>query len=158
VREFLMTEDSQNAGFSLHGASPVDSTYNPAMPESPVSPVRNGPPVLSLIRDLIFASRVSSTAAQLGVPLKLLRDPARLAGEAGQRLIVDLNLPGAIEAARLWKLGGDADQSRSAYGFVSHVDAETIHKARAAGIDRVMARSQFVQTLPELLRGDTGSQ
>jgi len=99
----------------------------------------------------MFSSRVSSTAAQLGIPVKILRDPARLAGEAGSRLIVDLNLPGAIEAAQAWKLAAEHGNARSAAGFVSHVDAETIHKARAAGIDRVMARSQFVQVLPELL-------
>lgn len=109
-------------------------------------------PVLCLIRDLMFSSRVSSTAAQLGVPVKMLRDPARLGSESGERLIVDLNLPGAIEAAQAWKLAAHG-QARSAAGFVSHVDAETIHKARAAGIDRVMARSQFVQVLAELLRG-----
>ncbi len=109
-------------------------------------------PTLTLIRDLMFSSRVSSTAAQLGVPVKVLRDPARLAGEPGLRLIVDLNLPGAIEAAKAWKLAGGTLPSRVALGFVSHVDVETIQKARAAGIDRVMARSQFVQVLPDLLQ------
>jgi hypothetical protein len=99
----------------------------------------------------MFVSRVTSTAAQLGVAVKMLRDPARLAGEAGERLIVDLNLPGAIEAAQAWKLAAGPGQTRSAAGFVSHVDADTIHRARAAGIDRVMARSQFVQVLPDLL-------
>lgn len=122
------------------------------MPEPQVPPADVLLPTLALIRDLMFSSRVSSTAAQLGVPVKMLRDPARLAGEAGVRLIVDLNLPGAVDAAKRWKLAGENEQVRTALGFVSHVDAETIHKARAAGIDRVIARSQFVQILPELLQ------
>ena len=37
-------------------------------------------------------------------------------------------------------------------GFVSHVDTATIAAAREAGIDQVLARGQFVQILPELLK------
>ena len=107
--------------------------------------------VLLLIRDLMFMARVTGTAKELGVAVRVVRDPAKIAEvEAGQetRLIVDLNLEGAIEAAANWKgaTGG------SVAGFVSHVDAETIRRAREAGIDRVMPRSQFVQVLPELLK------
>ena len=108
--------------------------------------------MLALIRDLMFSSRVTGTAAELGIPVRVIRDPARLAGEPGRRLIVDLNQPGAIDAASAWRGrgGGRAD----VIGFVSHVDTATIQQARAAGIDRVMARSQFVQVLPQLLRGE----
>jgi hypothetical protein len=80
-----------------------------------------------------------------------VRDPARLAGEAGRRLVVDLNLEGAIPAAQAWKQahGGEV------VGFVSHTDARTIEQARAAGVDRVLARSRFVELLPELLTGES---
>jgi hypothetical protein len=111
--------------------------------------------VLLLVRDLMFMSRVVGTAKEMGVAVKVVRDPARLAAEAeGEmqgRLIADLNLEGAIEAAAAWKgaTGG------SIIGFVSHVDGETIRRAREAGVDRVMPRSQFVQALPELLKPDT---
>jgi DNA-binding NarL/FixJ family response regulator len=104
--------------------------------------------VLALVRDLIFASRITATAAELGVPVKLMRDPAALPGQTGRRLIVDLNLDGAIEAARAWQAtvaGGDV------VGFVSHVDKATIDRARAAGVDQVLARSRFVEVLPDLL-------
>ena len=37
-------------------------------------------------------------------------------------------------------------------GFVSHVDTQTIQSARVAGIDQVLPRSRFVETLPDLLR------
>jgi hypothetical protein len=37
-------------------------------------------------------------------------------------------------------------------GFVSHVDTDTIAKARESGLDRVMARSGFVGALPALLK------
>ena len=60
---------------------------------------------------------------------------------------MDLNQPGALDAAvtRKGATGGEV------VGFVSHVDADTIGRARAAGIDRIMPRSQFVNALAELL-------
>ena len=63
-------------------------------------------------------------------------------------LVVDLNQVGAIEAARTWK----ETSGGVVIGFVSHVDVETVNRARAAGIDQVMARSRFVEVLPDLLK------
>ena len=109
----------------------------------------NVQPVLVLVRDLMFASKILGTAQAIGVSVKMVREPLKLAGEAGRRLIVDLNLEGAIEAAVAWKqarCGGEV------VGFVSHVDGETIRKAREAGVDSVMARSEFVRSLEQVLR------
>jgi hypothetical protein len=36
-------------------------------------------------------------------------------------------------------------------GYVSHVDSDTIERARAAGIDQVLARSAFSDRLGEIL-------
>jgi hypothetical protein len=58
-----------------------------------------------------------------------------------------LNLAGAISAASEWQKGGG-----SVVGFVSHVDEKTIGEARQAGIAQVLARSRFVQILPDVLR------
>ena len=104
--------------------------------------------VLALVADLIFSSKITTTARAAGVAVKVLRDPAKLAGEPGGRLLVDLNVPGAIAAARQWisATGGQA------IGFVSHVDTPTIEAARQAGITEVLPRGRFVQQLPELLR------
>lgn len=113
----------------------------------------DSPPVLALVRDLLFVSKITGTAKHVGVPLKVVREPDALAGATGRALIVDLNLAGAIEAAAAWKEAGGA----CVVGFVSHVDTATIQKARAAGVDRVMARSQFVQALPDLIGSATGS-
>lgn len=107
-----------------------------------------GLPVLALVRDMIFASKIAGTARACGVAIKMLRDPAQLASEKGWRLIVDLNLAGAIEAASAWQGANDGD----VVGFVSHVDAETIERARLAGIEKIMARSQFVKELAQLIR------
>jgi hypothetical protein len=113
--------------------------------------VTPSPPLLVLVRDLLFSSRIAVAARHLGVEIKLLREPGQLAAEAGGRLIVDLNQPSALDAATEWRRGGDA---RQVIGFVAHVDAETIRRARDAGIDQVLPRSRFVAELDSLLRGD----
>ena len=107
----------------------------------------NNKPVLALVRDLMFVGRISATARASGVPIKVIRDPAALSGEAGRLLLVDLNLAGAIEAAAAWKSASGGE----AIGFVSHVDAETIQRARESGIDQVMPRSRFVEALAGIL-------
>jgi hypothetical protein len=105
-------------------------------------------PVLALVRDLIFATKISTAARGVGAAMKMIRDPAALGNEPGRLLLVDLNLPGAIEAAGRWRAAGAGGP---VVGFVSHVDADTAAHARAAGIDQVMARSRFVEILPQLL-------
>ena len=105
------------------------------------------PPVLVLVRDLIFATKIRGTAEALGTQVKMLRDPSLLAQQDGTLLIVDLNLPNVIPAAAEWQSQGD----RKVVGFVSHVDAKTIAAARAAGLTEIMPRSRFVEVLPSLL-------
>ena len=111
-------------------------------------------PVLVLVRDLMFSGRIAATARAANVPVTLVRDPSRLTAASPEPspvlLIVDLNLPGAIDAAMQWK---KASPSREVVGFVSHVDAITIAHARGSGLDRVLPRSRFVEQLPELLGG-----
>ena len=105
------------------------------------------PATLCLIRDLMFASKVTAAATAAGVAVRLLRDPAALATVDGSQLIVDLNQPAALPAAAAWR----ARTGRPVIGFVSHVDVDTVAAARAAGVDRVLARSAFAQQLPDLL-------
>jgi DNA-binding NarL/FixJ family response regulator len=112
----------------------------------PASPLTS-PPVLVLVCDMFFASKISAVARATGRPIMMIRSPQKLAGQTAKRLIVDLHLPGAILAAAEWRqaTGGEV------VGFASHTDEQTIRQARQAGIDQVMARSRFVQVLPELL-------
>ena len=104
-------------------------------------------PVLGLVGDLIFGSRISAAGRAAGVGVKLLREPGALAGVGGRMLLVDLSVSGAIEAASQWK----AEQGGPVIGFVSHVDTDTIGRAQSAGFDQVLPRSRFVQVLPDLL-------
>ena len=93
-------------------------------------PAAAGGPTLAVVHDLIFASRIRTEAAAAGVSVRMIRDPARLADESGLRLIVDLNLPDAIEAAASWR---GAVAGRTVVGFVSHVDAETMQPGAPRG-------------------------
>jgi hypothetical protein len=105
------------------------------------------PPILVLVRDLMFSSRIVAEARAAGVECKIVRDPAKIPMQ-GRLLIVDLNLDGAIDAAAAWGAAGNGP----VVGFVSHVDTETISRARSAGISQILARSRFVQLLPDLIR------
>jgi hypothetical protein len=105
--------------------------------------------ILVLVRDLMFSSKITAAAREVGAVVKIVRNPAALAGmNDGQQLIVDLNQPGALEVAIEWKraTGG------AVTGFVSHVDTDTIAKAQQSGIDRILSRGQFTQLLPNLLQ------
>jgi hypothetical protein len=104
--------------------------------------------VLICCRDLLFQSKITATARALGIGTATIREPASLGVRAGRLLIVDLNQPGAIDAAAVWR----AATGRPVVGFVSHVDAATATAARSAGVDRVMARSAFVTQLVEILQ------
>ena len=67
-------------------------------------------------------------------------------------MLLDLNAAPLAPIETIARLKGDADLAAiPIVGFVSHVQADVIAAARAAGIDEVMARSAFVTRLPELL-------
>jgi hypothetical protein len=110
------------------------------------------PPVLVLARDLIMGSRITATARAVDVEVVVIREPSKLAmvhpGQLWLSLIVDLNEPGAFDAADDWRL---VSPYRHVYGFVAHVDAEILRRARER-FDRVLPRSAFVEQLETVLR------
>ncbi len=111
----------------------------------------DSPSILVLVRDLMFSGRILAEARAAAASVKVIRDPAELSkldGNQPKLMIVDLNLPGALAAAAQWR----KTAGRSVVGFVSHEDIETISQARSAGVDQVLARSRFVQILPDLLK------
>lgn len=108
------------------------------------------PPIIVLVRDLMFSGRIAAEARAAGVVVKMLRDPQKLAETPGERLVVDLNLDGACDAAGAWR---SASAGREVLAFVAHTDAPRIAAARNAGLDHVLPRSRFVEVLPGWLRG-----
>ncbi len=103
--------------------------------------------ILVLARDLMFAGRIGATARSLGVEVAMLRNPAALNDRAGHTLIVDLNQPGALDAAAAWK----TRTAGAVIGFTAHTDSDTISRAQALRIDNVLTRGTFVQQLNDLL-------
>src|SRR5215813_6785541 len=114
--------------------------------------------VLALVDDLMFRSKIKSTATQVGASVTFVksRDAALAAmrADAPALVILDLNNPrmDPIGTVTEMKHDGALAQIR-VVGFVSHVDVNTINEARAAGVDEVLARSAFAEKLPDLLVG-----
>ena len=117
-------------------------------------------PILIVVDDLIFLSKIQETAHQLGVPLEVV-DPgkveARLAEFAVHSIIIDLNHRSgkAVELARAIK-ANPGTRHVGVMAFLSHVQSDLAAAARAAGCDVVLARSVFVQQLPQLLSNLAG--
>jgi DNA-binding NarL/FixJ family response regulator len=119
--------------------------------------------VIAVVTDLIFSTKITGTAKALGGQVRVARTIGMLtqhldaaAAEAGglvgeTLVIVDLNSSGVdpIEAVRMAKAHGSGPR---VVAFLSHVQAELALQAREAGADQVMARSAFVERLPELVK------
>lgn len=113
------------------------------------------PKLVALVEDLLFLSRIREAGRAKGVEVAAVRGEADLlaAWRGGARLVlVDADserLPwrAALAALRA-EAGADAIP---VIAFVSHVRADLAAAARTAGASRVMARSAFVQELPELV-------
>jgi CheY-like chemotaxis protein len=113
--------------------------------------------ILADLDDLMFSSKIKTTATALGVPLTFARSSATALAEmrknAPTLVIFDLNNPrtdplGTVTAMR-------ADPSLAAIptvGYVSHVDTDMITAARAAGVTEVLPRSAFTMQLPDILK------
>jgi DNA-binding NarL/FixJ family response regulator len=109
--------------------------------------------VLALAADLLFASRIREAGLAAGVHVDLVRTPAdllaRVAERGGAGVIVDLDTRGLDVAGAITAL---VASGADVVAFAAHVRSDLIAAARAAGAQRVLARSGFVQALPELLR------
>lgn len=115
--------------------------------------------ILAILDDLLFTSKIRSTAGHQGVTVTFARSPeaalAQMRLQAPTLVILDLNNPrieplGTIAAMR----ADPALASIPTVGYVSHVDSETIRAAREAGVHEVVARSAFAANLPEILARD----
>jgi CheY-like chemotaxis protein len=111
-------------------------------------------PGLLLSDDLMFTSRITETARQLGLRVTVARSQAEIETLAREQspvcVLIDLANPGLAIAELVQRLHtGSGRPFLVAYG--SHVDAATLHAAREAGCDVVLPRSKFVEELPRSL-------
>ena len=117
--------------------------------------------VLAVVDDLLFSSKIREAARAAGMTATFARrrEDVIAAIRAGRPTVVILDLD-----RETWDPIGVIAEIRALpefasvrlVGFGSHVHAATFAAARAAGCDRVMARSGFVAALPQLVRGNAG--
>jgi len=112
--------------------------------------------ILAIVDDLMFTSKIRTTAGQLGIPVRFARSAeaalADMRSGAPSLVILDLNSSRTDPLGTVAAMKQDAAlASVPTVGFVSHVQTELIDAARRAGVDEVLARSAFTARLAEIL-------
>ena len=113
--------------------------------------------ILAVLDDLMFTSKIKTTASQLGVAVAFARSTdgalAEMRKSAPSLVILDLNNPRTNPLGIVAAMKQDpALAAISTVGYVSHVQTDVIAAAREAGVGDVLARSAFTQQLPEILQ------
>jgi PleD family two-component response regulator len=116
--------------------------------------------VLAAVEDLLFRSKISETASQLGIEAAFPRSPKKLLdavrASPPDLLVLDLNSARFEPLALLGSIKSEeTTRDVSTLGFLSHVQKDLAVAAREAGCDRIVARSAFSRDLPKLLAGST---
>lgn len=111
--------------------------------------------------DLIFATKIHSTADAIGVVCRPARDESALqarldrvddgkANGAVDAVIVDLTMGEA--GLKLIGLAKGHEAKPEVVAFAPHVEVRMLEAAEELGADRVMPRGAFASQLPQLLR------
>jgi len=108
--------------------------------------------IVARVEDLMFRAKVDAAARNLSIPVRFVERASDLAAAcAEQPAVAFLELTPEI----LQILAGMKKDRRTrdvpVVGFLSHVDKKLAEDARAGGVDRVLSRSQFSETLPDLI-------
>lgn len=110
--------------------------------------------ILACVDDLFFRSKIEATARHLNVPVRFadakdLANAARAQDTAA--VLLEISGDGApFEAVR--KLRKDQQTAElPVIGFLKHTDRELAKQAENAGFTRVLPRSEFSETLPDLV-------
>jgi DNA-binding NarL/FixJ family response regulator len=109
--------------------------------------------VLALVDDLFFQAKMIETAKHVGVELRTCGNPdtlsAEIAKHAPRLVIVDLNARN--QPLALIERMQKQPHSFQVVAFLSHVQTELAERAKAAGCDAIMPRSQFTRELATIL-------
>jgi PleD family two-component response regulator len=114
--------------------------------------------ILAVLDDLMFTSKIKTTAGQLGVAVTFARSADAALSEmrrsAPSLVILDLNNTRTNPLGIVSAMKEDPALARiPTVGYASHVQVDVIDAARQAGVGDVLARSAFTQQLVEILRG-----
>ena len=111
--------------------------------------------------DLIFATKIHSTAEALGLVCRPARDPAALLtrlncvddGKAhGEVRAVFVDLTMGEAGLKLIELAKGHESCPHVVAFAPHVEVQSLRAAEQLGADRVMPRGAFTAQLPQLLQ------
>lgn len=111
--------------------------------------------VVAVLNDLMFTVKIQEAAKRAGVDAVFVKSQADALDRAKEDpavMILDLNHTGAEPLQLISILKGSAEtKDIPLVGYVSHVQVDLRQAAQEVGCDVVVARSAFVQHLPELL-------
>jgi CheY-like chemotaxis protein len=118
-------------------------------------------PVVLLVEDLMFVSRIREAARAHDLDIQTVRTPdqAVTAARGGARLVIlDLDSRRLPAAAALAALRADPVLAGlPVVGFFSHVQAQRGREAAESGCTTVLPRSAFVARLDSILAAAAGS-
>jgi len=118
-----------------------------------MKPDHTKPNALLVSADLFFVSKITGTAAELGIDVTVVKSVAELAPKLVATpcrcVLVDLSTAGLRVSDMMQSLPSANRPVVIAFG--SHVDVARLQEARDAGCDEVMPRSKLSAQLPEIL-------
>jgi DNA-binding NarL/FixJ family response regulator len=115
--------------------------------------------IIAAVTDMLFETRIRSTAAALELPYGNARNLAdleqRLERQQPALLIVDMEISGA-PAVEFIRQGKSSAAGPTVLAYLPHVRQDLADAARSAGADVVLPRSKFSADLANLLRQFAG--
>jgi CheY-like chemotaxis protein len=112
--------------------------------------------ILCVLDDLLFSIKIKTAAKTLNSEVYFERSPDQvldtIRSKSPRLVIFDLDSVKMRPMDAIAAMKNDAAlRGIPTLGFVSHVHDQVIARARAAGIDQVLARSAFVDRLGSIL-------
>lgn len=110
--------------------------------------------VIAFVDDLLFKSKIRAVARTVGATISFVRseDAGRFVREGSPDLVlIDLERRSGDVIETVRAIRAAAGAGTRIIGFGSHVNVDRLQAAKEAGCDQALARSAFVQVLPNLL-------
>ena len=112
-----------------------------------------GKTLVASVDDLFFRSKIDATARNLNVPVRFIErkdlTAVCLEGKTAA-VLLELSNGSSLDAIRALRQNPKT-RDVPVIGFLSHVDRDLAREAESAGVTQVMPRSQFAETLPDLM-------
>ena len=112
-----------------------------------------GKTLVATVEDLFFRSKIDATARNLNVPVRFIerKDLTEVCQEGKTAaVLLELSNGSSLDAIRSLRQNPKT-RDVPVIGFLSHVDRDQAREAESAGVTQVMPRSQFAETLPDLM-------